>query len=233
MKASRTAVLLVGGALALGLVACGGGGSSTASGSGSSAPESSTASPSTQSGTPEKAKKVAPASAQGGLTPPGTKLKFGEAATLEWMPAEVELEGGTKGTKLKVTVDSIEEGSIGDFDEVELEASQKGSTPYYMNITVEALDDVPASYEEEADLEVTAIDDRGQEQESVTFIGEFSRCEDAEQPKGMKAGESFESCMAYLIPGGGSIVEAQWRNGANQANGEISPYFEEPVIWGS
>jgi hypothetical protein len=220
---SRTAVLLVGGALALGLGACGGGGGSD---------EGSADSSSTPATTQEKAKE-APTTSKGGLTPPGTKLKFGEAATLVWVPPSLHLEGKSEGPKLKVTVDSIEKGSIGDFDEVEdLESDEQNSTPYYMHIAIEALEDVSASIEDDADLGVTAIDDRGQEQESITFFGEFSACNDEEMPTGMKAGESFESCMAYLIPGGGSIVEAKWDNGPDEANGEVTPYFEEPVVWG-
>ena len=219
---SRTAVLLVGGALALGLGACGGGGSSD---------DGSTDSAATSATTQEGAKE-APTNSTGGLTAPGTKLKFGEAATLVWVPPSLDLEGKSEGPKLKVTVDSIEKGSIGDFDEVELEGDEENSTPYYVHITVEALEEVSASIEDDADLAVTAIDDRGQEQASITFLGEFSTCNDEEMPKPMKVGESFESCMAYLIAGGGSIAEAQWNNGPDDPNGEVTPYFEEPVVWG-
>jgi hypothetical protein len=218
MKA-RTAVLLVGGALALGLGACGGGGSSDSSADTSASPA-----------TTQEGAKEAPTSSKGGLTPPGTKLKSGETATLVWVPPSVQLESHSEGTKMKVTVDSIEKGSIGDFDEVELEGDEENSTPYYMHLTIEALEEVDASEDDEVDLAVTAIDDRGQEQTSVTFLGEFSRCNDERMPRPMKAGESFESCMAYLMPGGGSIVEAQWNNGPEE-NGEVSPYFEKPVVW--
>ncbi len=71
---SRIAVLLGGGALALGLGACGGGGS-TGSGEASAAAT-----------TKPEAAKQAPSSASGGLTPPGSKLKFGQAATVAWVP---------------------------------------------------------------------------------------------------------------------------------------------------
>jgi hypothetical protein len=201
---SRTAVLLVGGALALGLGACGGGGSS-------------------EEGDAHVSK--------GPLTTPGTKLKFGQAARLVWVPPSLGLEGKSDGPRLKVTVDSIEKGSIGDFGGVELKPDEEDSTPYYMHLSIEALEEVPASIEDEADTALMAIDDRGQEHFGVIFGGEFPTCEDERTPKPMKPGDSFESCMTYLMPGGGSIVEANWNNGREEPDGEVTPYFEEPVVW--
>jgi hypothetical protein len=222
MKSRRTAVLLVGGALALGLGACGGGGNTDETGD--------TGANASQEATQEQAKE-APAT-KDGLTAPGTKLEFGQQANLAWVPpSEFDIEKGSQGYRLGVSVDAIEKGSISDFDEVELEGDEKESIPYYVKISIEAMEEVPASVEDDADLEVKAIDDRGQEQASITFLGEFSRCNDAEMPKPMKAGESFESCMAYLMPGGGSIVEAEWDDGPATA-GEVTPYFDEPVVWG-
>jgi hypothetical protein len=218
---SRTAVLLVSGAFALGLGACGGGGDSDQSSADSAA------SPAT---TQEQAKEAPTTS--GGLTPPGTQLKFGEAATVYWVPPSWDLEGKSEGPKMKITVNSIEKGSIDEFDDVELEDGLETSTPYYMRMTIEAVEEVSASVEDDADLAVSAIDDRGQEQASVTFFGEFEPCDNVIMPTPMEAGESFESCMAYLMPGGGSIVEAEWDNGKDGPNGELTPYFEDPVVWG-
>jgi hypothetical protein len=48
----------------------------------------------------------------------------------------------------------------------------------------------------------TAIDDRGQEQQSITFLGTFSRCDDPMPPKQFVSGKTYQSCLAYLIPGG-------------------------------
>lgn len=220
MKA-RTAVLLVGGALALGLGACGGGGGSD---------ESSADSAANPATTQEQAKEAPTGS--GGMTPPGTKLKFGETATVYWVPPSLDLEGKQEGAKLKVTVNSIEKGSIDEFDDVELEDGLETSTPYYMHLTIEALEEVAESIDDDADLAVRAIDDRGQEQSSVTFFGEFEPCDDAEMPTPMEAGESFESCMVYLMPGGGSIVQAEWDNGKDDPDGELTPYFDDPVVWG-
>jgi len=93
----------------------------------------------------------------------GTKLGFGTAATVGWVPpSRYSGTGAQKGYKLEVTVKGIERGTI---------------------------------------------DDRGQEQGSVTFIGTFERCDDTQVPRPFKRGSSYDSCLTYLIPGGGSIDE--------------------------
>jgi hypothetical protein len=76
-----------------------------------------------------------------------------------------------------------------------------------------------------------AIDDRGQQQQSITFLGTFSRCDDPMPPKQFVAGQTYQSCLAYLIPGGGSIQKVQWDNGPAAAN-QVTPYFDRPIIWG-
>lgn len=228
MKAWRIGALLAGVAVALGIVGCGGGGSGDTA---SSEPASTSAPPeASKKVTQEKSGENGEKPVAGGLTAPGTELKVGETASLEWVPPS---EYGVKGAAidLKVTVDAIEKGSIDEFGEVELEPDEEKDTPFYVKITVEALDEIPDSLEDEPDLTVTAIDDRGQEQGSVTFFGEFDRCNDAERPKPFAAGDSYESCMTYLMPGGGSIVAAQWNNGEGGADGAVSPYFEQPVVW--
>jgi hypothetical protein len=40
----------------------------------------------------------------------------------------------------------------------------------------------------------------------------------------------LKSCLVYLMPGGGSIEKAE-RNGGPEAANEVTPYFEEPVVW--
>ena len=77
----------------------------------------------------------------------------------------------------------------------------------------------------------TAIDDRGQQQQSITFLGTFSRCDDPTPPKQFVSGKTYQSCLAYLIPGGGSIQKVQWDNGPAAAN-EVTPYFDRPIVWG-
>jgi hypothetical protein len=219
MDHSRTAVLLTAAALAIGLAACGG-----SSSDGSSSPST----PSTS--TPEKTASKPP-TASGALTPPGTQLKVGQDATVGWVPfSEDSGTGAKEGIDVKATVVAIEKGTIDDFANVELEPEEENSVPYYVKVKVEAVGSTEPPEDEEPDIGFDAIDDRGQEQSSVTFLGEFDRCPEGEMPRPFTNGASYESCLTYLMPGGGSIAKVQWNDGPSEAN-ELTPYYDEPIVW--
>jgi hypothetical protein len=139
--------------------------------------------------------------------------------------------GAHKGIKLQVTVVSIKKGTMADFRNVELNGNQRSSTPYYVQLRVTALSNASVPKDSDPAITFTAIDDRGQEQQSITFLGTFSRCDDPTPPKQLVSGKTYQSCLAYLIPGGGSIQKVQWDNGPAAAN-QVTPYFDRPIVWG-
>jgi hypothetical protein len=215
-----------------GLAACGGsssGGSSSGGGStgGGSSP--------TASAPPASAAAAGGSSASGRpgrLTHPGTHLGFGQEATVGWVPPSVASNpGAKKALKLRVTVESIEQGTIADFRNVQLNASERNSTPYYVKVRIKALGSIPPPGTDDPDITFDAIDDRGQQQQSITFFGTFQRCNDAAAPKPFKNGKSYQSCLAYLMPGGGSIQQVQWNDGPAAAD-QVTPYFDHPIVWG-
>ena len=87
-----------------------------------------------------------------------------------------------------------------------------------MQLRVTALSNASVPKDSDPAITFTAIDDRGQEQQSITFLGTFSRCDDPTPPKQFVSGKTYQSCLAYLIPGGGSIQKVQWDNGPAAAN---------------
>ncbi len=206
--------------LALGLTACSAG---AASPSGAGAAPRSTpatgASPAT--GAPSAGAR------SGGLTPPGTHLGFGQEATVGWVPPSNQ---SGPSLPLQVTVESIEKGSIADFRNIDLNASERKSTPYYVKVRIKALSSTAPKGTDDPALTLNAIDDRGQQQESITFFGTFQRCNANTAPKPFASGKSYESCLAYLMPGGGSIQSVQWNDGPAAAN-QVTPYFEHPIVW--
>jgi hypothetical protein len=230
MKPVRIAAATTAVALALGLAACGG--SSSGSGSGSSSSSTSAAAAATTPATTPAQTTTQASSGAGGLTPPGTQLAPGQDATVAWVsPSDFSVSGGQKGTKMKVTVESIKQGSQNDLKNIQLDASQKGATPYYVKVKLTALQDAgPAAAKDDPAITFEAVDDRQQKQGSVTFLGTFEPCKEIDAPKPFSAGKSYESCFTYLIQGGGSIQKVQWNSGPSP-KGAVTPYFDKPIVW--
>jgi hypothetical protein len=143
------------------------------------------------------------AASAGKVTPVGAKLKLGDTAVIAYKDAS-----NHKKSTIAITPSPIERGSLSDFKNVQLDAQQKSSTPFYVKVAVKNVGrgdltgGSPATY-------IDGVDDRGQNQTSVIFFGEFSRCTSV-RPKHLRAGESYNTCLTYLIPKGGSIVGMRW-----------------------
>jgi hypothetical protein len=163
------------------------------------------------------------ASAGGGLTAPGTTLKLGETAHVTYKPLTATDDKNL--FKVDATAEKIEKGSIDDFKNISLDEGQKDATPYYVTVKIENTgEEIPlGDMEGDPDLKFGAMDDRGQEQPSITFIGDFERCEDTDAPKPFAKGKSYESCLAFLVGGDGSITEARWKGS--------DKYILKPVAW--
>ena len=231
MKPGRIAAWAIAAVAVPGLAACSG----ASSGSSPASPGSSSAA-STSSSAPSQAVSQPAAQAQevgsGSLTPPGAHLAFGGPATVGWVPPSQDTGAGAhRGIKLRVTVVSIRKGTMADFRNVQLNGNERKSTPYYVQLRVTALSSTTLPKDSDPAITFTAIDDRGQQQQSITFLGTFSRCDDPMPPKQFVSGKTYESCLAYLIPGGGSIQKVQWDNGPAAAS-EVTPYFDRPIVWG-
>jgi hypothetical protein len=212
-----------GAVFAVGLAAC-----SSSTSTGSSSPNSAP-----PSSTPAAPSSSAPPVATGsdGLTPPGTHLSFNQVATVGWIPPALSLKPGQhKALTFKVTVQSIDMGTIADFSNVDLNAKQKKMTPYYVKVMVTAASDQTWKGDDDPAISFRAIDDRGQEQGSLTFFGDFPKCDEVNAPKPFTSGKSYESCFAYLLPSGASIKNVQWNDGPTPADG-VSVYFDKPIVW--
>src|SRR4029077_6546054 len=140
MKPARIAAWAIAAVAVPGLAACSG----TSSGSSPVSPGSSpAASTSSQAQSQARSPAASHPAAQGqtagsgSLTPPGTHLAFGGAATVGWVPPSQDTGNGAhKGLKLQVTVLSIQKGTMADFRNVQLNANEQKSTPYYVQLRV-------------------------------------------------------------------------------------------------
>jgi len=231
MKPGRIAAWAIAAVAVPGLAACSGSSPASPASSPGASSSAGTSSPA-QSPTGSQTAAQGQTAGSGSLTPPGTHLAFGGAATVGWVPPSQDTgTGAHKGLKLRVTVVSIQKGTMADFRNVQLNGNERKSTPYYVQLRVTALGSTAPPKDSDPAITFNAIDDRGQEQQSVTFLGTFSRCDDPFPPKQFVSGKTYQSCLAYLIPGGGSIQRVQWDNGPAPAN-EVTPYFDHPIVWG-
>jgi hypothetical protein len=214
-------------ALALGVAACGSSsGGGTQSASSSAAPAATTSSAATSSAaaatsTTAAATSSAAANAGGATAAPGTSLKTGASATV---PFATTLKSGKAGPtyKLKVQVQSMTKGSLADFNGIQLDATEKASTPYYVKAKMTNLG--PGKIDTESNdpgIQIEGVDKTGETQQSITFLGDFPKCDEKSAPNPMGVGSSFETCLTFLVPGG--ITKVAYTG--------TESYIDKPVTW--
>jgi hypothetical protein len=198
-------------ALTGGLAACGSS-SSPSSATNASAPAAS------GSATTSATTSAAATSSSGRIASPGTKLSIGQSAKVAYTPA-----GSTdksKASTLLVTVRSFAKGALSDFNGIQLDANEKASTPVYVKVHVVNLGPADIDVDSSA-AAIEGVDDTGNNQSSVTFIGSFPRCPDSASTAPLATGKSYDDCLTFLVPGG---IRKVSYNGTND-------YIDSPVTW--
>ena len=208
MKHSKVVPTTLGLAAAALLAACGGSASSSSSSTASAPPAAGASGGSAASGSGSAA----------GVAKAGASFAVGQAATVNYTPASAI--SGPPAAKLLVTVESIEKGSLDDFKGVDLDASQKAGLPQYVKVKI--TNRGPKSVVGDAvAADVQGIDNTGNTAQSITFIGDFPRCNDVSTQKPVAPGSSLETCLTFLVPGGISKV----------AYTGTEDYISSPVTW--
>jgi hypothetical protein len=159
----------------------------------------------------------------GGTTAPGATLAPGVSALVDYQPGG---EPNSPTYHLQVGVMSIQKGAKADMSGVHLEKAQQGQTPYYVRLRIRNTGGGDASAEDGVPaVGFQAVDDRGQEGQELTVLGTFPRCESVTQPKHFTHGVTYETCVIYMVGGGGSIVQEDWTGSGGDA------YTEKPIVW--
>jgi len=140
----------------------------------------------------------------GGAQTTGKALKFGQPGVVDYEDASTNAK-----SKVEVTPKKLEKGSIDDFKDLKLEPSQKSMTPYYVEVSIKNVGSGNLSKTNPTNS-LMGVDERNESQTSVTFIGDFKRC-DSKAPDSLKKGESYDGCLVFLVPqGGGSLAQLKW-----------------------
>jgi hypothetical protein len=157
------------------------------------------------------------------LARPGAAFATGEQATVGYTVQSSA--GATVGTtRLALTVLSIQKGTLADFKGIQLDASERASTPEYVEVRLTNLGPLALNTNDDDDpaFAINGVDNTGQTQQSVTFFGTFPPCPDTDTPKPFAPGRSFQTCLTFLVPGG--ITRAAWTG--------TEDYEQTPVTWG-
>jgi hypothetical protein len=218
----RAIGLAVGILLALAVCGCGGSSPSKTSASGSAPATTTSSSTPTPTQTASTNASTSATSSAGATTAAGTKLPFGTPAIVDYEPG-----GSPKPTyRLQLTVLAIKRGSQTELDGVELEKSEQGKTPYYVTLRIQNIGSGNAAAEENQPASaLQAIDDRGQQGQELTVLGNFRPCPSGTQPKQFTRGVTYQTCVIYMVGGNGSIVQEEWTGSGADA------YSENPIVW--
>jgi hypothetical protein len=129
-------------------------------------------------------------------TDPGTRLDFGEPATLVWQPAQ-DLTG-----VLDLTVDSVTEQRQSVFDGWARDEAMAAARPYFVTVSL--------TNTGESDLGGQAVplylrDDTGALGAPWTLGGDFTACQSGPLPTPFEPGAEADLCLVYLAPDGARI----------------------------
>jgi hypothetical protein len=189
-------------ALATGLAACG-----PSSGSNSqAAPSAATGASATATGTTPAtgATTGKAAAAAGGVTPDGTKLKFGQTARVGYSYGA----GPTTGPyELTITV---RKGSISDLSGFDLDAQTRQGVPFYVTEVVTNVGEKAGRVSGWGGA-LTVTNAAGADINSITLLGDFPTCQ-GNPPDSLAPGKQFTECDVYVAPAGQSVASVAYQN---------------------
>ncbi len=184
----RTRWLATAAGAALALSACGG--DSQGDADDDESPE--TASPTASVETPEGVE----------LTAPGTQLRFGDSATVDYKLRR-------QGTLLELKVKKASRGSIKDFAGFTLRnAYEKNANYYYVRVSAENVgeDDLGG-----AAVPLWGISGDNTLLPPVEFTSSFDKCPTEPMPKKFGPGKKHDTCLVFLSPSKGTLEGVSYR----------------------
>ncbi|MFE9483469.1 hypothetical protein ACFYNM_33325 [Streptomyces spororaveus] len=154
---------------------------------------------------------AAPAGAPG-TAKSGQVFKIGEAAEIPYD------YGDFKGSRVALTVTTIEQGTPADLEGLNLGDKANGKVPYYIRYTVKNIGTTDMSYASVGHVKGLLGD--GTEAQSLAVIGKFEKCKEESMPKGFANGQTQTSCAIALAPSAQTKVAGAeyWGNPYNAAS---------------
>ena len=146
------------------------------------------------------------------LTPYGTSLQFGEAATVAYEPNK------KRSSVLELTVRKVSRASISELGAYVLDEATRKSTPYYVDVTVKNVGDGDLG---RIDVPLYLVDSKDTLIHSSSFTNTFKPCPSQPLPAKFAANASISTCLLFLAPAGSEYRQISYR-----------PVQEvEPILW--
>ena len=234
-----TATLGITGILAVGLVACGGAGSSPAATSSPEASGSATSSPSASastSATPSAA--ASAAAADSTLTAPGTKLKAGESAVTHTNTGKDTADPKYVEAVFTSTLTGVVAGTPNDLAKFKDAAKFAGQTPYFVSVS-HRMDSLSKPSLGISEPRVTAQLKDGSDAQSLIVFGAFDRCASTRfattgtgDALALVVGSTMVSCQVFLAPAGDEVKTVEYTDSKyTYAKYGDNPYLKNPISW--
>jgi hypothetical protein len=137
------------------------------------------------------------------LTEQGSKLSFGDPATVIFEPAE------GRGTVLQLTVTSVEQGSLDDFKGFILDDSYKQKASYYYaTVTVKNVGEGDVGG---VGVPLWGVNSANTLLPAVNFTTGFKPCSSKPLPRSFPKDATLSTCLVYLSPDKGTLEAVSYR----------------------
>jgi hypothetical protein len=136
------------------------------------------------------------------ITPPGTKLSFGQTATVAYEP------NSKRNSVLQLTVTKVRRARISDLAAYVLDKRARRSTPYYVTVKVHnaGTGDVGRT-----DVPLWLVDQDNTLIHSSGFTNRFAACPSTTLPRKFGPDASLQTCLLYLVPNHGHFTAMSYR----------------------
>lgn len=149
------------------------------------------------------------------LTKPGTTLKLGQTATVQWD------NGNPPEYTFAITVSSITPGSMGDFKDVSLTGVPKGASPTYVRLTITNVGSRALKTSVGDPAYSMGVQEPGGLDGDVSMTGDFPPCPQVDSPSAYLPGKTFTTCQIYMERG---TVEQVGYDGSTST-------IDTPILW--
>jgi hypothetical protein len=136
------------------------------------------------------------------VTPQGTSLPLGHAATVAWQPDQRRV------AVIRLAVTRQQRVPISAFRDFRLDGATRRSTPYFVHATVKNLGRSDLG---SVPVPLYLLDHQHTLLQASTFQAQFPACPSRPLPSSFRPGHRTTVCLVYFVPNHGTLVAMSFR----------------------